>query len=734
MKTKILLLLIAAVLAVSAAAFAQDKRFRVSGSMGPAGIGSWEDASDTAKLEEYRDFVDGPFGVFAVKGRSNRFFLDGYGENLGRSDMYLNLQGGIYGQYKFRAYGNWLTHNFGFGPNGARTPYVNPGSHDLRLFSTDPSQLSNAGTPPWTSFKFATDRRDFGGTIEYSGRSAWYLLVDANAVHLQGVEKVDAAALGTSPGNGFIDLPYALHYSTKNVMVEGGYQVPRGHLSINVMRSSFGNDVEIQKFQNPFFGFGSDAATFAPDNDYTRISTSGMLRQLPLNSTLSGRITYDRGTNRVDMIDEVLNTSGSDVFTPTNPSAETFEGKVENTTLQVSFASEPLHHLDTRVYYRYLSRSNSSNEIEFRVPLDTAGLVCTEPGTTSPDNISVACVSNRYSYTKENPGLEAGYRLTHGNRLSAGFDFLDIKRVRFDSNQTQEKKVFVQIANTAFASWTARLKYQYMQRRSRFLIDNVGFNANSPFFLERFNRSFDVANLNQHLIKAYIDWTPIKFLDFGFEAYYKKNNYKDFTLGRTADNRSEFYGSISYGNPEKFRATLFGDIEFIHYNSYHRTVNASTCPDSSPNCFDPNSPPTTTAFNWFGKLKDKNWTIEFAADWPLREQLTFKGSAMIQETAGNVDFQSQTLDDGSPATLLFPIRAYDNTKHRSVNPRVVYLLTRQVEITIGYAFEKYQYKDDQFAGYQYTIGSGTTTSYLSGIYAFPDYRAHILYGTMRYLF
>ena len=734
MKAKLIYILIATLLAASGAAFAQDKQFKLTGSIGAGGIGTNEDAKDAAKLNEYRDLSDGPFGVFDLRGRNTSFHFDAFGENLGRDDMRITLEGGMYGKFNFSLYGDWLTHNFGFGPYGARTPYTGVGSHTLPLFSADPAVLANSNVPPWTSFDFTMDRRDVGAEFEFSGDSPWYILLNGNQVNQLGINKVDAAALGTSPGNGFVDLPYPLHHSTVNVSVEGGYQSPRGHFSASWLESSFSNDNEFLDFQNPFFGFGMDTATFAPNSDYTRISASGMLLRLPMESTLSGRVTYDRVADHIDMIDEVLNTSGSAALTPTNPSSPTFDGKVENVTAQVSFASAPARRLDTRAYYNYYRRHNTSTDIVFEVPLTTSGLVCFEAGTTSPANVNVACEGERYGYTKNNAGFEAGYRLTPGNRLSANYDYLDINRDRFDSEETGENKVFVQWSNTSLDALTARFKYQYTRRRSEFLTDNAGFDANSPYYLERFNRSFDVANLNQHLVKAYFDWTPVKLLDFGFEAYYKKNEYQDFILGRMNDHRKEFYGSISYGDPEKFRLTLFGDIEFINYDSYHRTVNASACPTDTPNCFDPNSPPTKTAFNWSANLKDKNWTVEFGADWPVIQKLVLKGSAIYQETRGWVDFQSQTLADGTPAALLYPINAYDNTQRWSVNPRAVISIVRNVELTLGYAFDKYDFKDTQLEGYQYTIGTGTTTSYLNGVYAFPNYTAHIAYGTMRYRF
>jgi hypothetical protein len=736
MKTKLFSILIASLLAMSGTVLGQDtgqsKDLEVSGGAGAGGMGTSQNSQDAAKLNEYRDLSDGPFGFFDLRGRSIRFYLDGYGENLGRDDMYLDFRGGMYDQLKFDIYGNWLTHNFGFGPNGARTPFVNPGSASLTLFSADPNALGNSNVPPWTSFNFAVKRHDAGGSFEISHGSPWYFRVDTNELRQSGIDKVDAAALGTSPGNGFIDLPYPVDYTTHNISLEGGYQKLRGHVSVNWLESHFSNENVLLFFQNPFFGFGTDTATFYPNNNYARIAVDGVLRQLFWNSTLSARATYDRDTDSQDMINSVLNTSGSNVLASTFPSAPTFNGEVENATAHASFASLPTSRLDTRAYYNFYSRSNTSTDMTFQTL--TAGLSCSEQGLTSPTPVNVFCESLRYGYTKHNPGFEAGYRLTPGNRLSAGYDYLHTKRNRFDADRTGDNKVYVQWSNASLDNWTVRVKYQFLDRRSHFLTDNSGFNANDPFFLERFSRSFDVANLNQHIVKGYLDWTPLPLLDFGFEAYYKRNNYKDVTLGRLNDRRKEIYGSVSYGDPSKFRVTLFGDIEFINYDSFHRTINNDTCTAASPNCFDPRVPATTAAFNWAGQVKDKNWTVELGADWPVSTKLTLKGSAMVQQTNGNVDFQSETLANGSPATLLFPITAFDNTRHQSVWPRAVYLITRHFELTLGYSFEKYTYLDDQFTGYQYTIGSGTTTSYLSGIYAFPNYQLHLGYGQLRYLF
>lgn len=730
MKSALCLLLLAFAPVPGAAA----DGFSLSGSVAVERIGAAEDSRDAAKLVEYRDLSDGIAGAFDLGGRGDRFYFDAFAENLGRDDMFLDLSGGVYGRMKFRLRADWLTHNFGFGPEGARTPYENPGTARLTLFSTAPAELLDSGVPPWSSFKFMTERRNLEGSVELNGRSPWYVLLGGRNVSQSGINKVDAAALGTSPGNGFVDLPYPVDYSTSSGSLEAGYQTRRGHVSASFLRSDFGNDNMLLDFQNPFFGFGIDTATFAPDNVYNRVSASGMLRKLPWNATLSGRVTYDRVTDRVPMLDEVLNTSGSPEYTATAPSSDAFRGKVENATAQASYRFAPGGRLDVRAYYNYYRRLNGSTHVAFLVPLETRGLVCSEEGTESAESVAVHCSGTRYSYTKQNPGLEAEYRFNRDNRVSAGFDWLDTNRNRFDAEETGEKKLFVQWSNTSLDSASARVKYQYLRRRSRFLIENAGFDAGSVYYLERFNRSFDVANLDQHLLEADADWSPLPLLDFGFEAYYKRNDYGDLVLGRLADSRREFYGSISYGDPEKYRLTLFGDVEFIRYDSYHRTINAGACPATSPDCFDPRAEPTATAFNWSGRLKDTNWAVELAADWPLSPRLAFKLSAIVQESSGNVDFQAQTLEDGTPAAPLFPIGAYDDIKRRSIHPRAVYAFAPEAELTLGYAFEKFDYDDTQFDGYSYTIGSGTTASYLSGIYAFPGYRAHVAFATMRVRF
>jgi len=65
----------------------------------------------------------------------------------------------------------------------------------------------------------------------------------------------------------------------------------------------------------------------------------------------------------------------------------------------------------------------------------------------------------------------------------------------------------------------------------------------------------------------------------------------------------------------------------------------------------------------------------------------------------------------------------------------VYRATKAWSFTAGYAYEKYTYTDTQYEGYRYTIPAATNqNTYLDGVYAYPEYKAHILYGLATFRF
>ena len=722
MKPKLISILVASLLVASPLALAAEGGGMTWTGEASLGLRHTNDAAlDDSQLNEYRDLGSTvPLTMFDAKGRGDNYYLNFFGENLGRDDMFLDFRGGKYGVFKYQLYDNELRHNFGSG-FGARSPYSGIGTANLTAV------FPNTNVNGWNTFDHSYSRRDWGGMFEISANSPWYFRAEVNEVRRQGINVI-AGSNSTSPGGGFMDLPAPIDYSTKNYTAEGGYSSKAGHIAVNLTHSTFDNGNDVLRWSNGFFANGLDTTILAPDNTFTKLSVNGNLRKLPGDSTLAGRVTHSKLTNDVAVQATMLSTGGTNPATAAN--SPVFSGDIKYTTVSLSLSSHPLHDLDTRLYWNWALEKNDSTQMIFS-PAAGTGLLGGASSNCSNTGAK-PCVPELFGYKKNNLGVEAGYRLNRANRLTGGFDYYDIVRDRIDFHGNQDRKVYGEWKNSSLDALTARLKYQYLDRRSNWVVPGAVTNFNPT---EYYVRRFDLANVNQDLVKVVLDVQPAPFLDLGLEAIYKKNDYKDTALGRTDDDRQEYYVSLSYGDPKAFRVMVFGDIEFLEYNSTHR-VGGTTLANSDPNAPPAGGPPSTI-YTWNAKNKDKSWQVGLGADWLPMERLTLKSSLIYAETNGSVDFAAL---GGAviAAPGLLPISNFDNTKRTSLNLKAIYRYTKQWEFTGGYAFEKYRYSDigyDAF-GYIAPVAAGVTTSaaYMTGQNAFQPYTANIFYAIATYKF
>ena len=123
-----------------------------------------QSGQDTSKINEYQDLNSGALSNILLRGRNDKTWIDAYGENFGRDDMYISVRGGLYDLFKYRIYSNWLPHNMAF---GARTPYSGTGTN--LLIGTFPSPNVSI----WNQFDLGYERKDTGGYFEWQGTSPW---------------------------------------------------------------------------------------------------------------------------------------------------------------------------------------------------------------------------------------------------------------------------------------------------------------------------------------------------------------------------------------------------------------------------------------------------------------------------------------------------------------------------------------------------------------------------------
>ena len=125
--------------------------------------------------------------------------------------------------------------------------------------------------PSWNTFDHSYKRQDTGGFVEWQKLSPWYFRVEANQIKRDGVN-VYAGANGTSPGNGFTDLPVPIDWTQRNYSAEVGHSTRRSHFAVNLMYSTFENENEVLRWTNRYFGNQLDSTFLPPENQMWRIA------------------------------------------------------------------------------------------------------------------------------------------------------------------------------------------------------------------------------------------------------------------------------------------------------------------------------------------------------------------------------------------------------------------------------------------------------------------------------
>ncbi len=694
------------ILAVAVAAARAPAHAQLAGSVSVTGISSNASGDNPFRLHEYRDLSSGAALGLDLRCGSEAYWCALFAENLGRDDAYGEARGGRYGLYKYQLFGNDTIHNLTF---GAITPYEGVGTNLLTF--TGPVRLDTA---TWNRFDYSIRHRSYGALFELqpAGVSPFYVRADASRKESTGVRPIGGA--GTSPGGPVYELPVPVDYTTTNLSVEGGYVSRAAHFSVNAAWSRFEDANDFVFWRNPIVATGPDveSSTLAADNDLLKLGVNAMLRQLPMGSTLALRGTWSKLGNSVPLQATYLSVSGTTGHNRlANPTEAVFEGEVVNKSLSASLTSQLPRGLDSRIYWNWYDRDNRAHHLTYTPggPGSGGGCEFGPAGASLP-----TCTPEHLRFEKSNAGLELSWRLAAGQRLSGALDWTETERERIDFDRNRDLKATLQLKSRLAEDIDLRARYEHLRRKSDFRL------GGSTDIFARYTYRFDAAPLDRDVFKISVDASPTDLLEVGAELIVKRNRYRDTVLGRTKDGRSEFYVTATYGLVEALRLTTFFDIEWTRYDSMHWVGSTATFPD-------PNAAGTT--YLWEGKVRDKNYVVGAAAEYPLGARVRLVGSLIWQKTDGTVDFATPN-NYGNPVD----IDAYDSFRKRSLNVKALFAASKQLDVTMGFAHENYRYEDVQMDGYLHAVRTGSTQNLLTGAYAFPDYNANIVYLTLTYRF
>ncbi len=518
MKWKIAIFALNAILVPFPYAFSEE--VTVEGEVGTIGIysGVRADEGGRAKFTEYRDLRQGAnlFGDMGLGIDSDKYFLRFRAGDMTYDTQFYELEGGMWGRFKFNLFYDEIPHNVTF---DARTPFLGAG-HDT-LVGTP-----NLNFPAWNTFDYSILRHQYGGGFNVDVARPFFLDVSFTRENRDGIKPTGAPQ--TSPGGIGVELPEPVNYVTNNLKVSAGYSQKPLVLSLNYVHSDFINSNHSLTLPAGLFqvaGAPTPATTFSlpPDNTYDKGAFKGAV-DLPFNSRFSTNMGFSRGTSDTSVVSLI----GSD-----------FTGKVDTVNYDFALTSSPVRFLDAKLYYKYYKRDNKSD--------DPTGVV------------DIFLNYNIATY-----GAELGLRLPEHFYLSGGYKY--VKTERDKRGETDPAEIlpfnkdniyFVDLKWSGVDFLEARVGYEKLDRDAQYRTAESALNP---------ARRFYYAAQNRDTFKAILDIFPLENLNVGLDYRYANTDYTDTIFGLRSDKRNEFEVSADYSIGKIAKLNAYADVDWIKFN------------------------------------------------------------------------------------------------------------------------------------------------------------------------
>ena len=415
-----------------------------------------------------------------------------------------------------------------------------------------------------------------------------------------------------------------------------------------------------------------DTFSLPPDNTYHKGAFKGAVK-LPFNSKLSTNIGFSKGESDSSLL-------------------PTFKGKVNTKNYDFALTSNPVRFFDAKVFYKFYKRNNKSD--------DPLGLIV-----------------GFLDYRINNIGADVGFRLPARLYLTGGYQYVHTWR-NFRDNPDDVLPHNADNIYSVGLKWSGldfldvRVGYEKFERDAKYQSLETSIQP---------DRKYSYAEQDRNTLKASVDIFPLENLSFGFEYQHRKVDYTtDTTLGLKKDKRDEFGFNVDY---------TIGKIAKLYGNADFGLIK-----------FQPDL--QRSGLNWDVKQKDRSIGYGLGTEiYAIPNKLTFIFQHNYLKSNGSVDF---TIDPGLFAAAgiaganndSVDISKWDDYTLYSFKIKAVYNFTKSIGASIGYGFERFNYKDAQLDGYQFVPGggAGSNGAYLTGAYKDQSYKAHLVFGGLTYRF
>ena len=652
-----------------------------------------------AKFNEYGDVRNGLYGDVKIKYDDDKYYVDFYSRNMLYDTQSYDLEGGKWGAYKFNINYSEIPHNFTY---DAQTFYSGAGTNNL----TYPTHTPSTNTGTWNTFDYSTKRKDYSAGFKLDVLKPFFLDFSAAIDERKGIYPIGAA--GTNPGGISLELPAPIDYKTNSINLLAGYVRNPLFISLGYFYSNFTDSNTNLYFRNPSTvntASVTDTYSLPPDNQFYKINLKGALK-LPLNSKFNVDLaTADAKSDAVlrnSYVDDIV--GGLRNITLSTPF---FNGEVITNNIATSVTSKPLSFLDAKLFLKYDDRENKSDVITITDATQT-------PATFT---------NTLFNYRRVKYGTELGFQLPANFYFLGAYNHSTISREREDIPDNRDDLFSAELRWKGFDFLTARVGYERLDRRADFQLTD-------PTDIETFIRRFDAAGKSRNTYKANLDFFPADNFSISLGYKHRDTNYPDTVLGLTGDRGDEFLIDVDYLINKRIR--LFGsfDYEYVRQDQFQRQTTGTV---------DPSLPPVPAAFNWTAAQKDENYSYAAGAEiFIVPEKLTLLLQYSYLQADGSVDYTYLLGANPLPAGRTqdnIDLSNWDGYKLTCVLIKLSYNVTKSLSVAAGYVYEKYDYNDAQYDGYQYVPAvTGTNGAYLTGAYNNPSYESNVGFMTVTYRF
>jgi len=679
-------------------AFAQEQEDKFSGEISAQGTLTHING-DKAKFNEYGDIRDGLYGDVKIKYDDNKYYVDFYSRDMFYDTQRYNLEGGKWGAFKFNINYNEIPHNFTY---DAQTLYSGAGTANL----TYPTHPPSTNTGAWNTFDYSTKRKNSGAGFKFDVLKPFFLDFSAAIDERAGIYPIGAA--GTSPGGIAIELPAPIDYRTDSINLLAGYVRNPLYISLGYFYSNFTNSNTDLYFRNPATNNTAsvtDTYSMPPDNHYYKVNLKGALK-LPLNSKFNVDLAMASAKSDALLSNSYVGDVAGGLRSITL-STPFFNGQVDTNNIATSVTSRPLSFLDAKLFLKYDDRQNKSDVITITDATQTPATFTNTP----------------FNYRRVKYGTELGFQLPAKFYFLTAYNHSTISREREDIPDNRDDLFSAELRWKGADFLAARIGYERLDRRAE-------FQPPAATSIETFIRRFDAAGKSRDTYKASLDFFPTDNFSISLSYKHRETNYPDTILGLTGDKGDEFLIDVDYLINKRIR--LFGsfDYERIRQDQFQRQTTGAV---------DPPLPPTPTNFNWTAAQKDENYSYSAGAEiFIIPEKLTLLLQYSYLQADGSVDYAYLLGANPLPAGKTqdnIDLSNWDGYKLSYFLIRLSYNVTKSLSVAAGYVYEKYDYNDAQYDGYQYVPAvTGTNGAYLTGAYNNASYESHVGFVTLSYRF